>query len=1356
MTKEKTKLLGENQGDKTESSNYGAIHEERFDGPEVMKAVVARNGIDGAFVTVSNLSYRLDAPPIEGRFLYRIYETIRRRMIIDPLQKPMGKSVLSNVSFYLKPGTMNLILGPPGCGKTSLFNILSNRVKMGKWSGEVLFNGKEINPVNHPRMVSYINQLDIHLAPLTVKQTLMFSAECQMPEFTTYEERERRVDCVMRLLGIKHREDVIVGDQVLRGISGGEKRRTSLGIEATKAPALIVMDEPTTGLDSQAAYEITHRIQTLCKVGGIPVLATLLQPSYELASLFDNLIILAEGEIIYFGPFQEALAYFDNLGFAPRPEENPADFLQNVVQTPDLFLKEGAQLTTRTITQFRDKYKKSHYYQDSQDIIATPIREVRRDWADAPQYTNNLWQQIKLCLRREMIMKKYDPAPSRTRLLKSVIISFILGTLFFNLGNTQQDSINKLGLMFFSVAATSMGSMVTLPPLIKARPVFYEQKAGHYFKPIAYFLAVTLSEIPLACLESFIFVTTIYWMANLKNDANAYFFAVFITILLNFVVLSYCRLVSSIVPSFAIASGVTPASVSVFLLFGGYMIPPGSMPSVWLWLYWISPPRYAFEAFAITEFADAELSCTEDELVPSSSNPLTFESCEDGGYGGAQSCAFTNGDELLDFYDMSSDLGWRGILVLILFIELAVVLLCNIFTLEYVEFLNTKPEAVTTTLAQEEEKRLAKRGGRSLAMSYDILPEADPNEHFVNRGKVKVYSDLVNELRNRKIVGASLYFRNLCYTVPVVQKGEKKEILLLDHVSGGVKPGHILALMGVSGAGKSTLMDVLADRKTAGWARGEININGEPRNNSFKQFTGYVEQQDIHIVTQTVCEALEFSAILRLPSTWPISDKLDFAHYVLEMLDLTSIGHLQIGVSGGGISVEQRKRLTIGVELAANPTLIFLDEPTSGLDSAGADKVMESVKKIADSGRSIICTIHQPSKKIFGLFTDLLLLKNGGQVVYFGPMGTEYSGVLDYFGGLGYKTTPDRNPADFILEISGGVLGSETQTGVDPAQQYLASELYQSNKKDVDEGMLLKGEEYTFPGRYATGFWLQLKMNLKRSWSSQLRRWNLARTKFLRSLIVSLLVGTVFYQQPHTQIGAQNRVALCFFGTLFCALNAVSQIPILVEDRAAYYREHASGTYRSFTYLASIVLAELPITLFASVLWTTPVYWLAGMDPSFGSFFYWFVILTLCSLAFNSWCQCVACAAPSLEVAMASATGVITFFTIFAGFMIPKNSIPDYWIWVYHLSITRYSVEACTINELEGTDYYCTDDEYTQIEACNTTLEACQYENGDEVIDSFDMDKDNKALDMVILCIYTASLIGLTHLALRYLRIIKR
>jgi ABC-type multidrug transport system permease subunit len=248
----------------------------------------------------------------------------------------------------------------------------------------------------------------------------------------------------------------------------------------------------------------------------------------------------------------------------------------------------------------------------------------------------------------------------------------------------------------------------------------------------------------------------------------------------------------------------------------------------------------------------------------------------------------------------------------------------------------------------------------------------------------------------------------------------------------------------------------------------------------------------------------------------------------------------------------------------------------------------------------------------------------------------------------------------------------------------------------------------------------------------------------------------VFYQQPHTQIGAQNRVALCFFGTLFCAMNAVSAIPVIIEDRAAYYREHASGTYRSFTYLISIVLAEFPITFIAAVLWATPVYWLAGLTPEFGTYLFWFLTLLLTTMTFNSWCQCCACAAPSLEVATAGSTGLITLFTIFAGFMIPKDSIPDYWIWVYHISIPRYSVEALTVNELEDTTYYCTSSEEVTIPGCNPPQTACQYTNGNQVIDAFDMNADMKNWDLLILLIYTFFLIFLSHLALRYLRVIKR
>lgn len=244
------------------------------------------------------------------------------------------------------------------------------------------------------------------------------------------------------------------------------------------------------------------------------------------------------------------------------------------------------------------------------------------------------------------------------------------------------------------------------------------------------------------------------------------------------------------------------------------------------------------------------------------------------------------------------------------------------------------------------------------------------------------------------------HWEGLCYDIKV--KG--KERRLLDHVDGWVKPGASTALMaglsvrvsaciliwanisqGVSGAGKTTLLDVLATRVTIGVVKGETMINGNPTDASFQHKVGYVQQQDLHLSTMTVREALEFSALLRQSAEISRPEKLQYVEHVIDTLEMQEFADAIIGIPGESLNIEQQKRLTIGVELAARPQLlIFFDEPTSGLDSQTSWAISELIKKLTNSGQAVLCTVHQPSAILFGQFDRILLIAPGGKTVYFG------------------------------------------------------------------------------------------------------------------------------------------------------------------------------------------------------------------------------------------------------------------------------------------------------------------------------------------------------------------------------------
>ncbi|GMF46214.1 unnamed protein product [Phytophthora lilii] len=267
---------------------------------------------------------------------------------------------------------------------------------------------------------------------------------------------------------------------------------------------------------------------------------------------------------------------------------------------------------------------------------------------------------------------------------------------------------------------------------------------------------------------------------------------------------------------------------------------------------------------------------------------------------------------------------------------------------------------------------------------------------------------------DKNFVPVTVAFQDLHYWVPDPHN-PKEQLELLKGINGYAIPGSITALMGSTGAGKTTLMDVIAGRKTGGKITGKILLNGyEATDLAIRRSTGYCEQMDVHSEAATIREALTFSSFLRQDASISDAKKYDSVNECIELLGLEDIADQIIR----GSSVEQMKRLTIGVELAAQPSVIFLDEPTSGLDARSAKIIMDGVRKVANSGRTLICTIHQPSAEVFYLFDRLLLLQRGGQTAFYGDLGENCRNLIDYFENIpGVAPLPvGYNPATWMLE----------------------------------------------------------------------------------------------------------------------------------------------------------------------------------------------------------------------------------------------------------------------------------------------------------------------------------------------------
>jgi ABC-type multidrug transport system ATPase subunit/ABC-type multidrug transport system permease subunit len=539
----------------------------------------------------------------------------------------------------------------------------------------------------------------------------------------------------------------------------------------------------------------------------------------------------------------------------------------------------------------------------------------------------------------------------------------------------------------------------------------------------------------------------------------------------------------------------------------------------------------------------------------------------------------------------------------------------------------------------------------------------------------------------------TLVWKNLWYTVEIDGKdGTKEPLDLLKGVSGFTKPGQMTALMGSSGAGKTTLMDVIAGRKTSGTIKGDIIVNGNPQVlDTFSRISGYVEQMDIHSPMTTVAEAVYFSARLRLPETVAMAVKDKFVEQILDTLELNFIKNKIVGtLSDGGLSVEQRKRLTIAVELGANPSVLFLDEPTSGLDARAAIIVLSNVRKIAYSGRSVMCTIHQPSIFLFQMFDQLLLLKRGGETVFFGDIGENADHLISYFSA--YPGTPTisagANPATWMLDVIGAGMGASE---IDYAALYRQSSLFSISEDEVDRLLISsKKAPLAFSGEYATGPWTQFRELMKKYQNVYYRTPSYNFTRVVVGVLVAGVFGSVYYEGDIAGVSdVQSRIAMIFVTTIFNGIiNMSSVLPVMEAERSAFYRERAAKTFGVEAYAAATGIVEIPYIVTTCMCFLVVFYFSCSLEFEFVAFAQYALTYIIVIGMFTFFGQFLSAALPNTETAQVIGSASVSLFSMFGGLFITYGNMPTYWKFAYWVTPVHYALEALTAPQF-GRDETC-------------------------------------------------------------------
>lgn len=716
------------------------------------------------------------------------------------------------------------------------------------------------------------------------------------------------------------------------------------------------------------------------------------------------------------------------------------------------------------------------------------------------------------------------------------------------------------------------------------------------------------------------------------------------------------RAIGSLVKSLDVATRITGVTIQALIVYTGYLIPPQKMHPWFKWLMWINPVQYGFEALMANEFHHLDIQCIPPYLVPQGPGAAPqYQSCT---VQGSQPGLTTvkGADYIKTAFTYERAHLWRNFGIIAAFWLFFVFL--TMFGME-IQKPNAGGGAVTVFKRGQAPKSVAK------AIENGSIPLDEEKAGIT--GDEKTLKEESSSLDSDQAVkgvarNESVFtYSNVNYKIPF-EKGEKQ---LLSDVQGFVRPGKLTALMGASGAGKTTLLNTLAQRINFGVVTGEFLVDGRPLPKSFQRATGFAEQMDVHEATATIREALRFSALLRQPKEIPVEEKYEYCERIIDLLEMRNIAGATIGQIGDGLNQEQRKRLTIGVELASKPELLlFLDEPTSGLDSAAAFNIIRFLRKLADSGQALLVTIHQPSSVLFEQFDELLLLKSGGRVVYHGSLGKDSRHLIDYFEKNGAKKCPPKaNPAEYMLSAIGA--GDPEYKGKDWGDVWASSPEYDQRAQEIQRLIsewrnVATSSNIDDDREYAMPLSTQVSTVVHRAFVSYWRTPDYMIGKFVLHVFTGLFNTFTFYHVGSSQLDFQSRL-FSIFMTLTISPPLIQQLqPKFLQFRSLYTSREANSKIYSWVALTiASTLVEIPWSLLAGTLYYMCWWWgaVGRGATTFDNAYVW-LMLMLFEIYYVGFGQAVASFSPNDLLASLLVPVFFLFIVSFCGLVVPYPALP--------------------------------------------------------------------------------------------------
>lgn len=504
------------------------------------------------------------------------------------------KILLNSVTARANCGEILAVVGPSGSSKTTFLDALAGRIEPKSLKGRILVNGRAMDPA-FKRISGYVMQDDNLFPLLTTRETLMFSARLRIPNTMSYAEKAERVDSLIQQLGLVACADTKVGDEKIRGVSGGERRRVSIGVDLIHDPAVLFLDEPTSGLDSTSALQVMQILSHMAVTRQRTVVLTIHQPSYRILETINRLLVMAKGNVIFQGEVQGIISFFIGLGHALPQFVNGVEFALDII--------EDYQEQPEGLQQLVKSYQKSQYAKEEQLFIdANPDAESMSMQTHKPSFATSFFSESLVLGHRNLVNILRTPELFFSRIGLMVVVGLTLGTLFLQAGISAKGVSQRLGFFGFTLALFVFTSTEALPVFLNERQIFIRETSRGAYRVSAYVVAQALVILPFLFMLAMLFSCVSYFTVGLAKNAGAFFFFIVVLFLTLAMANAFVAFVATFVPDMTAGNALSSALFSYFFLFSGFFIPRSGIPDYWIWVHYLSIFKYPLEALLQNEF----------------------------------------------------------------------------------------------------------------------------------------------------------------------------------------------------------------------------------------------------------------------------------------------------------------------------------------------------------------------------------------------------------------------------------------------------------------------------------------------------------------------------------------------------------------------------------------------------------------------------------------------------------------------------------------------------------------------------------------------------------------------------------